>query len=121
MPEVALAGTAQEADSFQLPQSISPVSLSVRLDGGPPACAKPTVITHSVDVEPIVCRGRIDLKSNSLSLINADVGSKALDGRVAGTANVPHARVNYTIGPGVLAGDLIDQWIAGVGWRRRHR
>ena len=94
MPETASAGTVQEADSAQLPQSISPVADSLRQAGcdcGRDAegwtvatlrAPSAAVVAHPVDVEAVVAGGRIDLEVDRLPLIDADVGGKALDVRV---------------------------------------
>ena len=126
MPETASAGTAQDADTAQLPQSTSPVAGVVeagrlglgqrrrRLDRRDLARAVAAVVAHPVDVEAVVGRVGVDLEVDGLALVDADVGGEALDVRVAGAADVPLARRGARLG--VLADDrVLDRRVAGGG------
>ena len=127
MPETAFAGTAQEADSAQLPQSMSPVARVVqagglilgqarrRLDRGDLAGAVAPVVAHPVDVEAVVGRVGVHLEVDGLAVVDADVGGEPLDVRVARSVDVPFAR--RVPGLGVLADDrVLDRRVA----RGRH-
>ena len=91
-------GTAHDAETAQLPQSISPVAASASgrpagsaagvadgVDRGDLARAVAAVVAHPVDVEAV---GRsqsvLTLKLTVWPLVDADVGGEALDARVAG-------------------------------------
>ena len=49
----------------------------------------PTVVSHPIDVYPIVGRIGFDLEEDRFTPVDADVMTEALDGRIAPTVNVP--------------------------------
>ena len=51
--------------------------------------AHPAVVTHSIDVYPIVGRVGFDLEEDHLTAIDADVMTEALNGWIAPTVDVP--------------------------------
>ena len=117
MPETALAGTAHEAETAQLPQSISPVRCSVRQSGwfcgsvtegetvATLRAPMPAVVAHAIDVETVAGGNSVDLEEDRLALIDADVGGESLNRRVARATHVPLAR--RVAGQLVLADDRV--------------
>ncbi len=79
-----------------------------------PARARPAVVAHPVDVEPVQARDGVDLELDRLPLVRADVGGEALDVGVARARHVPLAGGAARLG--VLARDLVgDRRVAGRG------
>src|SRR5439155_24833918 len=93
-----------------------------RPDGGDEPGSPATVIAHAIDVEPIGARGRVDLETNGLPLVDADVGRESLDAGVARAGDVPPAR--QIAGQSVFAGDwfgALSGWIRPDAERRAER
>ena len=83
-------------------------------DGGDLSSSHSAVIAHSVDIEPVVRGVRIDLETDRLATIHADVSGKPLNRRVAGPGHIPFTR--RISRQRVLAGDGIS-----VRWRTGRR
>ena len=103
-PDTAVDGTAHEADTAQLPQSMSPVAWhrSCRpagSAGGWPSAhvrddlagAIALVVPHPQDVDVIRRRRRADLERLGLPGVHAHRRGEALERRVPGAAHLPVA------------------------------